>query len=95
MIDKSIALAELVPNANFEIIGDKIICHSGQEVPSEEAIQAKLKELEDEYKKQAYARSRAKSYPSIKDQLDKIYHSGIDEWKKDIKAVKDKFPKPT
>jgi hypothetical protein len=28
------------------------------------------------------------------DQLDKIYHEGIDEWKKTIKAVKDKYPKP-
>ena len=37
--------------------------------------------------------NRANDYPSIKDQLDKIYHSGIDEWKKVIKATKDKFPK--
>ena len=36
---------------------------------------------------------RAKEYPSIKDQLDKIYHEGIDEWKKVIKAVKDANPK--
>ena len=62
--------------------------------PSEEAIQAKLKELEAEYDAKKYQRDRAIAYPSIEDQLDKIYHSGIDEWKKDIKAVKDKFPKP-
>ena len=37
--------------------------------------------------------NRANDYPSIVDQLDKIYHSGIDEWKKVIKATKDKFPK--
>ena len=37
--------------------------------------------------------NRAKDYPSIADQLDKIYHSGIDEWKKVIKATKDKYPK--
>jgi len=37
--------------------------------------------------------NRAKNYPSIKDQLDKIYHSGIDEWKKVIKTTKDKYPK--
>ena len=37
--------------------------------------------------------NRANDYPSIKDQLDKIYHSGIDEWKKIIKVTKDKFPK--
>jgi len=42
---------------------------------------------------QTVLNNRAKDYPSIKDQLDKIYHSGIDEWKKVIKATKDKFPK--
>ena len=36
---------------------------------------------------------RAREYPSIPDQLDKIYHEGIDEWKKVIKAVKDANPK--
>ena len=36
---------------------------------------------------------RANEYPSIPDQLDKIYHEGIDEWKKVIKAVKDANPK--
>ena len=32
-------------------------------------------------------------YPSIADQLDDIYHNGIDGWKETIKAVKDKYPK--
>jgi hypothetical protein len=32
-------------------------------------------------------------YPSMADQLDDIYHNGVDEWKKTIKAVKDKYPK--
>ena len=38
-------------------------------------------------------RTRKNLYPSIPDQLDKIYHEGIDEWKKVIKAVKDANPK--
>ena len=42
---------------------------------------------------QTVLNNRANDYPSIEDQLDKIYHSGIDEWKKVIKATKDKFPK--
>ena len=42
----------------------------------------------------AYKWKREKEYPSIEDQLDKIYHDGIDEWKVVIKAVKDKYPKP-
>ena len=36
---------------------------------------------------------RRKAYPRIEEQLDDIYHNGIDEWKKTIKAVKDKHPK--
>ena len=42
----------------------------------------------------AYIWKREKEYPMIEEQLDKIYHDGIDEWKKVIKAVKDKYPKP-
>jgi len=40
-----------------------------------------------------YKYDRANDYPSVKDQLDKIYHEGIDEWKKLIKVTKDKYPK--
>jgi len=41
----------------------------------------------------AYVDKRIAEYPSIVDQLDDIYHNGVDEWKKTIKAVKDKYPK--
>ena len=40
-----------------------------------------------------YTEARVAEYPPIKDQLDKIYHSGIDAWKADIKEIKDKYPK--
>ena len=36
---------------------------------------------------------RAAEYPSIEEQLDDIYHNGVDGWKTTIKAVKDKYPK--
>ena len=42
---------------------------------------------------ESYAILRSKEYPSIEDQLDKIYHSTLTAWKADIKAVKDKYPK--
>ena len=41
----------------------------------------------------AYKELRAAEYPPITEQLDKIFHDGIDEWKKEIQAVKDKYPK--
>ena len=40
-----------------------------------------------------YKRQRAAAYPSIADQLDTIYHSGIDAWKETITAVKEAHPK--
>ena len=41
----------------------------------------------------AYKELRAAEYPPITEQLDKIFHDGIEEWKKEIQAVKDKYPK--
>ena len=40
-----------------------------------------------------YKYKRQAEYPSIVDQLDDIYHNGIDGWKTTIKATKDKYPK--
>ena len=41
----------------------------------------------------AYKEQRAMAYPSIADQLDQVYHEGIDAWKATIQAVKDRYPK--
>lgn len=43
--------------------------------------------------KQTYGYKRKQEYPSIEDQLDDIYHNGVDGWKATIQAVKDKYPK--
>ena len=40
-----------------------------------------------------YTEARKAEYPPLEEQLDKIYHEGIDAWKADIKAIKDKYPK--
>ena len=42
----------------------------------------------------AYQGQRKAEYPTIEDQLDDIYHNGIDAWKATIKTTKDKYPKP-
>ena len=41
----------------------------------------------------SYKYKRAAEYPSIVDQLDLLYHGGMDAWKTAIQAVKDKYPK--
>jgi len=72
-----------------------LVVHDGGAKPSEADVNAGLKKLQDDYDSNDYARKRAAEYPSWGDQLDKIYHSGLTAWKADIKAIKDKYPKPS
>ena len=58
-----------------------------------EQILAKQVELQTAYDALDYSRKREKEYPSIANQLDDIYHNGIDAWKATIKVTKDKYPK--
>jgi hypothetical protein len=57
-------------------------------------IDAARTEIDKELAATKYQRDRAAEYPSVVDQLDLIYHSGIDAWKAKIKETKDKYPKP-
>jgi hypothetical protein len=56
-------------------------------------VLAKQADLQTAYSNNVYQRSRAVEYPSIIDQLDDLYHNGIDGWKASIKVIKDKYPK--
>lgn len=55
-------------------------------MPSEEDVNAKIAELQ-------VVENRRNDYPSIADQLDDIFHNGIDGWKATIQETKDKYPK--
>ena len=72
-----------------------LIVHDGGSKPSEADCTNGLKALQDSWDADnaTYRLNRKAEYPSIKDQLDDIYHNGIDGWKTTIKAVKDKYPK--
>jgi hypothetical protein len=52
-----------------------------------------LQAVEAEVQANAYKGLRAAEYPAIVDQLDTIFHDGLDAWKAQIQAVKDKYPK--
>ena len=93
-----IAIKKINPNAEFAITGSDInTCeiewHNGTTPISKADIEAKMVELQAEYEANQYQRDRAKEYPAIVDQLDDLYHNGIEGWKTTIKAVKDKYPK--
>tara|TARA_R100001377_G_C3149397_1_gene95733 strand:+ start:495 stop:767 length:273 start_codon:yes stop_codon:yes gene_type:complete len=85
------AIIKINADAKFVIRGmDVNTCEiewmEGTSEISKDAIKAKIAETE-------YQRKRLAEYPSMADQLDDIYNNGIDEWKKTIKVVKDKYPK--
>ena len=93
LIDNFKAIHALVGGAITQKADGEIVYHDGQTPPTEEAIKAKLAELQADYDSKQYQRDRAVAYDPIPEQLDQIYHD-MDGWKKRIKAVKDKFPKP-
>ena len=94
MIEK--AILAINPDAKFIVINndiDKIEWTEGTTPIAKDEIQTKVNELQADYDAKEYQRKRALEYPSIVDQLDDIYHNGIDGWKTTIKATKHKYPK--
>ena len=63
-------------------------------LPTEEEINDEIQRLQSEWDSTSYQRQRMAAYPDIEDQLDQIYHQGIDGWKENIMAVKLQYPKP-
>ena len=93
-VDKAIKIIN--PNAKFSIDGDdtsRITWLDGTSPISESDIITKINELRADYNSKEYQRDRQFEYPPIADQLDDIYHNGIDGWKATIKVTKDKYPK--
>ena len=74
----------------------EILARWGEEVYADETQRAeKMAVLEAEWTAAQYARSRAGDYPDMGEQLDYIYHNGVDAWKTDmIDPIKQKYPKP-
>ena len=80
-------LQKLYPQV-ITLCGDIAYDAEGNEVAYDlQAVQA-------EVQANAYKGLRAAEYPAIVDQLDTIFHDGLDAWKEQIQAVKDKYPKP-
>ena len=73
-----------------------LVVLDGGSKPTELDCTNGLKALQDAWdlENDSYKSQRKAEYPSIEDQLDDIYHNGIDAWKATIKVTKDKYPKP-
>jgi len=85
-------------HAEVSISGEdfnRMVWHDGNPTNiTNQQIQDKQVELKADFAAKKYQRDRFFKYPTWQDQLDDIYHNGIDAWKATIKATKDKYPKP-
>ena len=90
----------------YKIINDKIIQKGNKFIPRSESNSDYLQfkkdvvgigttcvEGETVVVTTDYVEARSAEYPPLEEQLDYIYHNGIDTWKASIKAIKDKYPK--
>ena len=87
--------ANLIIHPKVWDVASQSIVDNPHSKPSESDCTAGLKALQDAWdlENDSYKSKRRAEYPSIADQLDDIYHNGIDGWKATIKAVKDKYTK--
>ena len=94
MTDIVKAILKINPTAQVSVSGDDINTlewHDGNptNITNQQILdkQSELQALEDVYV------NRRKDYGAIVDQLDEIYHDGIDSWKTRIASIKTKYPK--
>ncbi len=85
------AIRKAYPNAVTIDDGAGAFDSSGNKIT---LVQSNIDAARVELAKLDYKWKRQAEYPSVVDQLDDIYHNGIDAWKTTIKTTKDKYPKP-
>ena len=95
------AIAALRPGAVFSLEGDS---YSGltwldteQTAPTQEEVEAKALELEQQAQRERYKEQRRFEYPPVVDYIDGVVkgdQAQIDAYIAACQAVKDKYPKP-
>ena len=96
MITKADAILAINPESKFHMAGEVITYWENADIsqPKEEAIQAKLAELQAEYDANQYQRDRLAEYPSIQECIHAILDNDLEALQAKRSAVKDKYPKP-
>jgi hypothetical protein len=89
------ACINLRPTAGISIDENGVHWHNikESEIPTQSEVDAEIIRLQKEYETNEYKAKRAAEYPSYADQFDTIFHNGLDAWKAQIQAIKDKYPK--
>lgn len=80
----------------FKIIDGIEVQLTSEEEIAKDAEEEQAELDRQEYLKIKYREDRARAFPSYGDQLDYIFHHGIEKWKTEmIQPIKDAHPKPS
>jgi FMN phosphatase YigB (HAD superfamily) len=96
IMDIPLVLDFLVPSAIYggfpsdEESYNKLRWQDERDKPTWEEIQGCWEQHEI---KMTYKVKRMGEYPPMSEQLDMIYHNGLDAWKETIRIIKEKYPK--
>jgi len=97
------AIQTLRPGARWDLSNTTFVGwedEEGREPPTWDEIQAEVVREVEIYNYYLYERNREKDYPSVKDQLDMLYHDlkagnlNNGTWMTAIDAIKENHPKP-
>lgn len=87
-----------IPDADIAFSNDnQYLVYENNTVVRKEHTLEEFDQLVQEHRSSPsqYATKRKLEYPSTEEQLDYIYHNGVDAWKADIiDPIKSKYPKP-
>ena len=78
-------------SVNGEVVN--LSAEEAETILNEWAENERARQLDEE--SNGYKEARKLAYPPIEDQLDEIFHNGIDSWKATIQQIKDDNPKPS
>ena len=84
------AIRKAYSNASIIDEDKGVFDDSGNKIITE---QSKIDAARTELEKLDYQWKRENEYPSMADQLDMIFHDGIEVWRDKIQSIKDKYPK--
>jgi hypothetical protein len=70
-----------------------VIFDNGVDVPTWSEVEKEIAVVRKKFEDETYIYDRLNEYPPIEEQLDYIYHNGMDAWKNVIDEIKAKYPK--
>lgn len=92
------AICNLRPNSTWELhrpdYSSLVWKDETKEPPSHDEVALEMAAIERQYDADEWKRNRVAEYPPVSDQLDMIFHQGIDSWREFIQQIKTRIPKP-